>query len=75
MTNLILTAVSFIDIFNRIILFNYLAKYGTEAPLKAAMTISVAYNMFESTKSLETPINMFLFNNTLTRGLNQAVRE
>ena len=59
----------------RIILFNYLAKYGTKAPLVAAMTISVAYNMIESTKNLETPLNCLLFNYTLTRGLNQAVRE
>ncbi|XP_072038020.1 phospholipase ABHD3-like [Amphiura filiformis] len=58
-----------------IILFNYLAKYGSEAQMVAAMTISVAYDMFESTKNLETPINLLLFNYTLTRGLNQAVRE
>ncbi|XP_071804918.1 phospholipase ABHD3-like [Asterias amurensis] len=56
-----------------IILFNYLAKVGKETPLKAAMTVSVAWNTMKSTESLETPVNLMLFNRFLARELTQVL--
>ena len=60
-------------LFFRIILFNYLAKAGKETPLKAAMTVSVAWNTMKSTESLETPVNLILFNRFLARELTQVL--
>ncbi|XP_077989808.1 phospholipase ABHD3-like [Glandiceps talaboti] len=57
------------------ILFNYLAKSGQDCGLKAAMVVSTAYNVFKSTKSLETPLNWFIFNQFLTVQLRESVRK
>ncbi|XP_023930541.1 protein ABHD1-like, partial [Lingula anatina] len=57
------------------LVFNYIAKMGRDCPLLAGMTISVAFNVFESTKSLEQPLNHLLFNRTLTSSLREAIKE
>lgn len=56
-----------------IILTNYLAKTGTSCGLKACMIVSVVWNVFESAKSLEEPINLFIFNRMLCNHLKEAV--
>ncbi|XP_041360442.1 phospholipase ABHD3-like [Gigantopelta aegis] len=55
------------------ILFNYISSMGPNCKLVAAMCISVSWNVFESTLSLEKPINYFLFNKMLARLLTSAV--
>ncbi|XP_046377501.1 phospholipase ABHD3-like [Haliotis rufescens] len=57
------------------ILFNYLAKLGKDARLIAGMCVSVAWNVFESTLSLEQPLNCFLFNKRLARLLTDTVKK
>ncbi len=59
----------------RLILTNYLAKMGKECKLRAGMTVSVAYDVFESSKMLEQPINNFLFNRLLANNLVEAVKK
>ncbi|XP_038051331.1 phospholipase ABHD3-like [Patiria miniata] len=56
-----------------IILFNYLAKVGENTPLVAAMTVSVAWNTFVSTESLEKPVNSILFNRFLAKELTKVL--
>ena len=56
--------------FSRMILFNYLATTGADCGLQAGMIVSVAWNVFESVNSLETPgVNKHLLNKTLAKGL------
>lgn len=43
--------------------------------LLAVMTVSVAWNFFESAKVLEEPLNWLLFNRMLTRALCDAVQK
>ncbi|XP_071966289.1 phospholipase ABHD3-like isoform X2 [Antedon mediterranea] len=56
-----------------IILFNYLAKVGTDTPLVAAFTVSTAWNMFESTKELEKPVNRWTLNYALALNLRSVL--
>jgi len=51
------------------ILFHYLVRMGEKSNLAAAMTISMPWNPFESTKTLTTPFNKILFNRFLTNNL------
>jgi abhydrolase domain-containing protein 1/3 len=58
-----------------IILTNYLVKMGKTKPtgLIAAMTVSVPWNTFKSSTSLEEPLNWFIFNRHLTNLLCKLV--
>lgn len=47
-------------------LINYLSKSGSDTPLCGAMVISIPYEVFESSKTLEQPLNSLLFNRMLT---------
>ncbi|OQV25310.1 Phospholipase ABHD3 [Hypsibius exemplaris] len=61
-----------------ILLTNYLARCGLaneHSQLLAVMTVSVAWNFFESAKALEEPLNWLLFNRMLTRALCDAVQK
>ncbi|XP_011661854.1 phospholipase ABHD3 [Strongylocentrotus purpuratus] len=59
-----------------IMLLNYLAEYGSRCvPLAGAMTVSVAWDLVESAKSLELPVNSILYNLTLTLNLIKLVKE
>ncbi|KAH3721420.1 phospholipase ABHD3-like isoform X2 [Dreissena polymorpha] len=52
------------------ILFNYLAKTGKDCGMQAGMCISMAWNVFESTGTLEQPgINKHILNRMLAKGL------
>lgn len=57
-----------------LILTNYLAKEGKNSGLKAGFTVSAAWNIFESSKELEQPINWFVFNRLLAESLVSKVR-
>ncbi|XP_033104282.1 phospholipase ABHD3-like [Anneissia japonica] len=57
-----------------IILFNYLAKQGHNTPLAAAFTVSTAWNMFESTKEIEMPLNRWILNYPLARNLRSVLQ-
>lgn len=63
------------SIFSRLILANYLAKVGKDSVLVAGMTVSTAWDVFESAKTLEEPLNSFLFNRILTRNLTSTVKK
>lgn len=58
-----------------LILTNYLAKTGRDCRMVAAMSVSAAWNPFESFKTLEEPVNKFLFNRLLTSNLVENVRK
>ena len=62
-------------IFYRIILANYCAKMGEDTGLVAAFTVSMAWNLAESTKTLEQPVNHFLFNSYLCNGLKANIQK
>ncbi|XP_078665990.1 phospholipase ABHD3-like [Branchiostoma floridae x Branchiostoma belcheri] len=57
-----------------IILFNYVAKLGKDCGLVAAMVVSVSWNVFEGTRSLEETVNKLLFNRYLAKGLTTNLR-
>ncbi|XP_066268373.1 phospholipase ABHD3-like isoform X2 [Branchiostoma lanceolatum] len=57
------------------IIFNYLAKFGKDCGLVAAMVMSMPWNTFKTTESLEEPLNRLLFNKYLTFGLRQHLRQ
>ncbi|XP_033110232.1 phospholipase ABHD3-like [Anneissia japonica] len=57
------------------ILFNYLAKHGDQTQLNAAFTVSTPWNVFESTKNIERPINRWLLNSHLARNLRKGVKD
>ncbi|CAH1247443.1 ABHD3 [Branchiostoma lanceolatum] len=57
------------------IIFNYLAKFGKDCGLVAAMVMSMPWNTFKTTESLEEPLNRLLFNKYLTFGLTQHLRQ
>lgn len=59
--------------FGGLVLTNYLAKVGPESGLVAGMTCSSPWNVFESSKTLEEPINLVCFNRLLCNKLKQAV--
>uniref|UniRef100_A0AAY5EVV4 Phospholipase ABHD3 n=1 Tax=Electrophorus electricus TaxID=8005 RepID=A0AAY5EVV4_ELEEL len=56
------------------LLLNYLAHKGRDAKIIAALTMSVSWDSFESSASLEQPINKLLFNRHLTSNLCRAVK-
>ena len=58
---------------HRMTLFNYLAQSGKQCGLTAAMAISIGWNCFASTDSLEQPINALIFNRMLANNLKQPV--
>ncbi|XP_014667693.1 PREDICTED: phospholipase ABHD3-like, partial [Priapulus caudatus] len=58
-----------------IILTNYLAKTGVDCGLIGGMVVSVSWNVFESSKNLEKPLNSFVFNRFLTYNLIKMVKE
>lgn len=55
------------------LLLNYLARKGCESKMIAGLTLSVSWNSFESSKSLEQPVNKLLFNRHLTKNLCHAI--
>ncbi|KAM9496521.1 phospholipase ABHD3-like [Clarias gariepinus] len=55
------------------LLLNYLARKGSDSKMIAGLTLSVIWNSFESSKSLEQPINKLLFNRHLTSNLCKAI--
>ncbi|XP_055327679.1 uncharacterized protein LOC129580935 isoform X2 [Paramacrobiotus metropolitanus] len=61
-----------------ILLTNYVARCGInneDSLLLGVMTVSVAWNFFESAKELEQPLNYLLFNRMLTRTLTDAMEK
>ena len=61
-----------------IILTNYLSKLGPhnrDVGLIGAMTVSVPWDIFKSTESLEEPLNYLLFNRHLTNLLHGIFKE
>ncbi|KAI4885331.1 hypothetical protein NFI96_007322 [Prochilodus magdalenae] len=57
----------------RMLLLNYLARKGRESKMIAGLTLSVSWDSFESSASLEQPINKLLFNRHLTSNLCRAI--
>ena len=61
--------------FFSMIMTGYLAKFGENASFQAAMAVSAAWDTFESSKTLEQPINYLLFNKYLARNLVNLVHK
>lgn len=58
-----------------IILSHHLAQAGANCKLVAAMVISIVWNVFEGTKSLETPILNLMLNNHLAKSLINSIKD
>lgn len=54
-------------------LFHYLVNFGKDSHLNGAMIVSVLYEMFESTRQLETFPNIMLFNQTIVTDLHHDI--
>ncbi|PIK34466.1 putative phospholipase ABHD3 [Apostichopus japonicus] len=57
-----------------IILLNYLAEYGSKAPLVGVLSVSAAWDLLKSNKSLEENLNWLLFNRFLTSNLRSYLK-
>lgn len=55
-------------------MLNYLWRKGQESGLVAAMTFSVSWDPFETSYSLERPLNLVLFNQRLTSNLRKLIQ-
>ena len=53
----------------RLILTNFLGKSGDRCPLTAAVSVSAAWDLFESIKTIEAPVMPLLLNRHLTDNL------
>uniref|UniRef100_A0A803J3B9 AB hydrolase-1 domain-containing protein n=1 Tax=Xenopus tropicalis TaxID=8364 RepID=A0A803J3B9_XENTR len=51
-----------------VILLNYLADYGASSHLRAAVSLSPLWNLFQSDVSLSEPLNHWLLHKTIIRG-------
>lgn len=58
----------------RMLVLNYLGRKGQDSGLVAAMTFSVSWDPFETSYSLERPLNLLLFNQYLTANMQQFIQ-
>ncbi|KAE8605725.1 hypothetical protein XENTR_v10015303 [Xenopus tropicalis] len=56
-----------------VILLNYLADYGASSHLRAAVSLSPLWNLFQSDVSLSEPLNHWLLHKTIIRGVKKTM--